>query len=111
MLSRGVVIRALKVAFVVGTLLNLINQGDILLSLDLANLNQVKFLLTYLVPYSVTTYTAVVLKLEFVIGSKSSVEADLICKSCGVTKIHIKKDELIPECPNCGVKTHWKLTK
>ncbi len=110
MISRSVVMRALKVSFIVGSLLNLINQGETLLSLDLAHLNLVKFLLTYVVPYSVTTYTAVSLKLEFIIGSKSSVEADLKCRGCGA-KIHIHKDELIPECPKCGVKTRWKLDK
>jgi len=70
--------------------------------------NQVKFFLTYIVPYSVTTYTAVSLKLEFIIGSKSSIEADLKCKGCGAT-LHIHKDALIPECVNCGVKTRWHL--
>ena len=67
-----------------------------------------KIFLTYAVPYSVTTYTAVSLKLEFQIGTKSIVDADLVCKKCGATT-HVHKDELIPECPKCGVKTHWKL--
>ena len=108
MLSSSVVKRALKVSLIVGSVLNLINQEDTLISLELANLNLTKFFLTYIVPYSVTTYTAVSLKLEFIIGSKASVDADIQCKGCGAT-IHIQKDELIPECPKCGIKTRWKL--
>ena len=110
MLTKSVVVRALKVSFVVGSILNLINQGDVIIPLDLSNINLAKLLLTYIVPYSVTTYTAVSLKLEFIIGSKSSVDADLKCSGCGNT-ITIKKDELIPECPKCGVTTRWKLSK
>jgi len=106
--SRSVVLRAIKVALIVGTALNLINQGETLIALDFASLNMTKFLLTYGVPYSVTTYTAVSLKLEFQIGTKSTVDANLQCKGCGAP-IHVKKDELIPECPKCGVNTHWKL--
>lgn len=55
--SGGVPRRALLVALVVGTILNLINQGDALFTggpLDLA-----KLLLNYIVPYCVSTYGAV----------------------------------------------------
>jgi hypothetical protein len=50
------------VALVVGTILNLINQGDTLVSgqrLDLA-----KLALTYIVPYVVSTYGAVSFRLH-----------------------------------------------
>lgn len=110
MISRSVVMRALKVSLIVGTILNIINQGDILIHLDFTHINLVKFFLTYIVPYSVTTYTAVSLKLEFIIGSKSSINAHLKCRGCE-EKIHIHKNELIPECPSCGIKTRWKLDK
>jgi hypothetical protein len=55
--SDGVPRRSLWVALVVGTVLNLINQGDTLLAgrrIDVA-----KLALTYLVPYIVSTYGAV----------------------------------------------------
>ena len=55
--SDGVPKRALIVAFVVGTLLNLINQGDALFAGRPVSI--VKALLTYLVPYCVNTYGAV----------------------------------------------------
>ena len=53
----GVPIRSLYVAFVVGTVLNIINQGDALLSVG--SINWVKLVLTYIVPYCVCTYGAV----------------------------------------------------
>lgn len=106
--SSGVMKRALKVTLIVGIILNLINQGEVLINLELANLNFTKFFLTFLVPYSVTTYTAMALKLEFHIGSKSIVEADLVCRGCK-EKIHIKENEIIPESHTCGINTHWKL--
>jgi hypothetical protein len=49
--------RSLTVAAVVGTVLNLINQGDAMFGEH--PLNSVKLLLTYLVPYCVATYGAV----------------------------------------------------
>ncbi|MFT5660123.1 MAG: hypothetical protein ACI9TV_000763 [Sulfurimonas sp.] len=106
--SSPIISRALKVALIVGTLLNFINQGSSLLSLDIETLNFVKLLLTYVVPYSVTTYTATAMKVEFHIGTKAIIEADLECKLCP-QEIHVHKDELIPECPQCGIKTHWNL--
>ena len=106
--SPSVIQRALKVALIVGTTLNLINQGEALVTFDLINLNLLKLALTYLVPYSVTTYTAVAMKVEFQMGTKAIIEADLKCKKCGA-ETHVKENELIPECPTCGIKTQWKL--
>ena len=79
-----------------------------LVSFDLANLNFIKFFLTFLVPYSVTTYTAVALKLEFQIGTKATADVDLMCSVCH-EKVHVNRDEIIPECSTCGVNTHWRL--
>ena len=106
--SPSVVNRALKVSFIVGTLLNIINQGEVIISLNLENLHIVKFILTYFVPYIVTTYTATAMKIEFQIGTKATVTADLKCRGCGA-EIHVEKGELIPECPTCGIYTKWRL--
>ena len=60
--SGGVPRRSLVVALIVGTVLNLINQGDAMLSgvpIDLT-----KLLLTYVVPYCVSTYGAVSYRLH-----------------------------------------------
>lgn len=56
-LSDGVPLRSLYVALVVGTALNLINQGDAILATG--GVNWIKLVLTYCVPYAVCTYGAV----------------------------------------------------
>jgi len=49
---------ALQVAAVVGTILFLINQLDVLIAGRITALVVAKILLTYLVPFSVSTYSA-----------------------------------------------------
>src|SRR6516162_6752451 len=61
-ISDGVPRRSLSVALIVGTVLNLINQGDALLGL--ASINWLKLILTYCVPYVVCTYGAVSYQLK-----------------------------------------------
>jgi hypothetical protein len=53
----GVPRRSLLVALVVGTVLNLINQGDAFFGAS--SINWLKIALTYAVPYFVSTYGAV----------------------------------------------------
>ena len=60
-LSDGVPRRSLIVALVVGTILNLINQGDVLL--NGGDISFTKILLTYAVPYCVATNGAASLRL------------------------------------------------
>ena len=54
--QRETIVRSLKVALIVGTALNLINQGDALMNGEPVNV--FKCLLTYAVPYCVATYGA-----------------------------------------------------
>lgn len=55
---RPVLRRAIYVSLVVGTILTAINQGDVLLAGQITSLVLLKILLTYLVPYSVSTFSA-----------------------------------------------------
>ena len=55
--SPQVVVRAIKVALIVGTALTLINQGDRLIA-GMAP-GWIKMALTYLIPYCVSTHGAV----------------------------------------------------
>lgn len=55
-LSPGCLRHSLMVALIVGTLLNAINQGDLLLAGG--EVSYVKLALTYLVPFCVATYGA-----------------------------------------------------
>jgi hypothetical protein len=56
-LSDGIPLRSGCVALIVGTILNLINQGDAILGATA--INWTKIVLTYFVPYAVSTYGAV----------------------------------------------------
>ncbi len=58
-LSRQVWPRATKVALLVGTLLALINHGDAMISASITTGNLAQIVLTYLVPYAVSTYSSV----------------------------------------------------
>ena len=61
-IAPGVPRRSLMAAIVVGTTLNLINQGDALFGAR--PINWLKLVLTYIVPYCVATYGAVAFRLE-----------------------------------------------
>lgn len=54
-----VVRRATRVSLIVGTLLVAINHGEVLLHGEIDALRITQMLLTYLVPYGVSTYAAV----------------------------------------------------
>lgn len=53
----AIVKRSFIIAAIVGTILNLINQGDMID--DMSNFDWWKCLMTYMVPYCVSTYGAV----------------------------------------------------
>lgn len=57
--SKQVVTRAIKVALIVGTLLALINHGERLFAMSLTGQDYFKVILTYFVPYAVSTWSAV----------------------------------------------------
>ena len=55
---------AVIVGIVVGTILNIVNQGDLLFTLDFNNISFLKLILTYFVPYLVSTYSSVKTRLS-----------------------------------------------
>ena len=57
--ERSVVLRALKYAAVVGSILIVINHGDAILAGDLTPERLLKMFLTTLVPYAVSTLSSV----------------------------------------------------
>jgi hypothetical protein len=69
--SDGVPRRSFIVALLVGTILNLINQGDVLLGAG--RLNVTKLLLTFAVPYCVATYGAVSYRLSVARAGRATV--------------------------------------
>ena len=63
-LDAKVLFRSVKIALTVGSIYNLINQGDILLSGQFENLNYIKLTLTYMTPFFVSTYAATMAKMQ-----------------------------------------------
>lgn len=57
--SRSVVRRASRIALIVGTILAAINHGDNLLTGAIGPATVMKILLSFCVPYSVSTYSSV----------------------------------------------------
>lgn len=53
-----------KIAIVVGTILNIINQGDYIFHMMFDHINYFKMGLTYIVPFCVSTYTAISINLK-----------------------------------------------
>lgn len=106
--EKPIFLRALYVALVVGIILNLINQGDIVFSMDFESFNYQKFGLTFLVPYMVSTYSSAMSKIKFQVGEVSQFDAQIQCKGCGKTT-KVSKGDIIKPCKNCGDKTKWRL--
>ena len=106
--DQEMMIKSSKIAIVVGTILNIINQGDVIFALDFANIDYIKSLLTYTVPFLVSTYTAISMKIKFKIGDITHVNATLKCAGCNeTTQVH--QNEIVPVCSNCKEKTKWRI--
>ncbi|GAA6137848.1 hypothetical protein NBRC116583_15950 [Arenicella sp. 4NH20-0111] len=58
-LSARVVLPSLKIAAVVGTILAAINHGGTIMRMDMNAVSALQLVLTYIVPYCVSTYSAV----------------------------------------------------
>ncbi len=63
-LERSTVVTGLQVALVVGTVLNLINQWEALYTLDWQALDPAQMVMTFCVPYLVSTYATIKAKLN-----------------------------------------------
>jgi len=100
--------RAIKVALIVGIILNLINQWNSIFS-GFKEFHFTQFFLTFLVPYLVSTYSSVLSKFNFVSGEVASFDAHITCKHCDDSTVSVQKGDLVPYCPKCITKTRWKL--
>lgn len=105
----SLLITGIKVALIVGVILNLINQGNTFIRFDIIHLNFIKFILTFFVPFGVSVYSSARITLKMVVGKRAKINAKVECVSCGETKINIREGELIEECPKCGKKTNYKI--
>ncbi len=99
--------QAIKISLVVGTILNLINQGDYIFNMIFDKINYFKLVLTYFVPFFVSTYTAISISLRLKIGDTAIASTNLRCKKCKST-LHVEENCTIPKCPKCGTDGIWK---
>lgn len=106
-IQRKSLLGSLKVSFVVGTLLNLINQWNNLFPLQSDQLDPAKIMLTYIVPFCVSAYAGARARMGFMPGTRLLQPTELFCKSCGEEKFHGEKGVIIPECSHCLDNTNW----
>ncbi|MDA3892886.1 MAG: nitrate/nitrite transporter NrtS [Salinivirgaceae bacterium] len=99
--------RAFRVAIIVGIILNIINQWELLITLNIGDINYFKFFLTFMVPYMVSTYSSVMAKLSFQVGEVAPMNATLRCRDCEGEIIQLNKGEVVPECDKCIGRTKW----
>lgn len=104
--SKSTIVLALIISLIVGTILNLINQGELLIKGEFSNLNFLKFVLTFFVPYLVSSFSSVISKITFKTGEFAPFDAEIYCKKCH-QKLFITKGQLVPRC-NCQKGTRWK---
>ena len=107
--KQNVVTRALKVALIVGIVLNIINQWELLYTLKFGQINYFKFFLTFMVPYLVSSYSSVMAKMTFQVGEIAPLNALLQCKQCEGVEIHVNKGEVVPDCVHHHGSTKWKI--
>ncbi|MFP4557566.1 MAG: PAS domain S-box protein [Bacteroidales bacterium] len=102
--------RALRVALIVGFILNIINQwGSIMNGFE--DFHTVQFFLTFLVPYLVSSYSSALAKFNFVSGEVAGVDARITCSGCGKSVIKVLKGDMVPYCHKCETKTRWKMVE
>lgn len=106
--NRSILLTAVKLAVVVGLLLNLINQGDAIFSGNFAEVHWIKFSLTFCVPFCVSVFSATKAKMQFDPGTRALVDAHLHCKTCHKHDQEVVRGDVIPECPTCGERTWWR---
>ena len=99
---------AVRVALIVGLLLNGINQGDRFLAGDWAGVNWFKFVLTFFVPFGVSTYSSFQAKLRFVPGVRAAYTARIRCRRCR-SETDVEEGSVVPDCPTCGTNARWKM--
>jgi len=107
-LDKPTLVRAFRISLIVGLILNIISNPNIVL-LDFSNVVFIKVILTFLVPFLVSLYASVITKSKIKAGSTSHLDALVTCKKCTDTEMHIHIGEQIKECPNCEGKTRWYI--
>lgn len=100
--------RALRIALIVGIILNIVNHPEIISAFSFESLNPGQLILTFFVPYCVSTYSSVLSNSKIKPGRVSHLDATLRCINCKHEITRICIGETIDNCPICKERTHWK---
>lgn len=103
--------RALRVAILVGIILNLINNPAVITSFSFVDVHVGRVILTFVVPFLVSTYSSVLTGGSMKPGKTSRIDALLKCNSCKTTSFSVNVGQTIDECPTCKKNTRWRLKK
>ena len=101
--------RAFRTAIIVGLILNFINHTQAFITLSFNNINLFMVLLTFMVPYLVSTFSSVAANSSLKTGKISNIDGMLQCNNCKMVDFKASIGEEIEECPNCKKKTSWKI--
>ena len=109
-IERSSLIRASRVAVLVGIILILINNPEIL-SGNFSDLNQGSIVMSFLVPFLVSTYSSILSHNKIKPGEISPIDGALKCNNCKKANFHIQIGQEAGECPQCKTDTRWKITR
>lgn len=109
-IERNSLIRASRVAVLVGIILNLINHPEIL-SGNFSGLNLGIMVLVFLVPFFVSAYSSILSRSKIKPGEISRIDGILKCNNCKKTNFHIHIGQATEECPQCKTDTRWKISR
>ncbi len=107
--DRAIFIRALRVAILVGIILNLINHPELFFSLSFEQLNPGQVILTFLVPYFVSTYSSVLSESSLNPGIISNMNANLLYKNRNLSDFTISIGEEAEKFSGCKNKTTSRI--
>jgi hypothetical protein len=99
-------IGGVKMAIVVGGVVNPINQGGLLMARNFDQVSWPKFRVTFCVPFFVSVYNGTATRLQFDPGVRAVAAAKLVCTKCPET-IAVQQGTIIPDCTHCGSETRW----
>jgi hypothetical protein len=109
--QKEILLSSFKVSIVVGLILNLINQGALIIALNYSQINMLNVGLTFIVPFMVASYATVKSKMELKVGDKAVVAMKIECKHCHKSTADLKKNEVIPVCLTCQENSRWSISK
>lgn len=99
--------RALKVALLVGIILNIINHPEWFVSQSFSEINYLMTILTFIVPYLVSSWSSVLGSNKLKPGNISHIDAILKCRNCNKADFRIHIGQPVEGCPNCKKWTKW----